>query len=232
MSRILVIGGDRGVAARLEKPLERAGWEVVVASGAANARAALYNGHAIALVLLDISLPGAGGRELCREIRAADGPPVILVGGADTREKLLEGLQLGADDCLAEPIATAELLARVNASLRRATQPAVRPARRRQIGPLTIDLATRRVTVAKAPVHLTPREYALLLALVEREGEVVTRDDLFASVWGPGWLGTAKALDVQMSGLRRKLGERPGNPRLIHTVRGVGFLLTRPERRS
>jgi DNA-binding response OmpR family regulator len=232
MSRILVIGGDRGVAARLEKPLERAGWEVLLASGATNARAALYNGHAIALVLLDISLPGAGGRELCREIRAANGPPVILVGGPDSREKLLEGLQLGADDCLAEPIATAELLARVNAALRRATQPAVKPASRRRIGPLTIDLATRRVTVAKEPVHLTPREYALLLALVEREGEVVTRDELFASVWGPGWLGTAKALDVQMSGLRRKLRERPGNPRLIHTVRGVGFLLTRPERAS
>jgi two-component system KDP operon response regulator KdpE len=225
-SRALLVEHEQGVADRVANPLRRAGWEITIAANAARARTLLFTGDGFELVLVDAGLPESAGRELCREIRAAGGPPVIMIGRSGSEAELVDGLQLGADDYVAEPLRPAELVARAAAVLRRATPEPSGPSGRRRVGRLELDPATRRVTVEGRPIGLTPREYALLLALVERQGRVVTREELFAAVWGPGWLGTTKALDVQISGLRRKLGETVDNPRLLHTVRGVGFLLT------
>lgn len=225
-SRALLIEHEPELADRVATPLRRAGWEISVAPTAARARTLLFVEDQFELVLVDAGLPDGAGRELCREIRAADGPPVILIGRSGTEAELVDGLGLGADDYVAEPIRPGELVARAAAVLRRATPEPSLPLGVRRIGPLELDPATRSVAVDGIGVDLTPREYALLLALVERHGRVVTREELIESVWGPGWLGTTKALDVQISGLRRKLGETAEQPRLLHTVRGVGFLLS------
>lgn len=225
-SRALLVEHETGLAERIATPLRRAGWEITIAPDAARARTRLFVNGSFDLVLLDAALPDATGRELCREIRAASGPPVIMIGRHGTEAELVDGLGLGADDYVAEPLRPGELVARSAAVLRRATPTVGSLGGPRRVGPLELDPATRRVAVDGEPVELTPREYALLLALVERQGRVVPREELLAAVWGPEWVGTTKALDVQISGLRRKLGETVESPRLLHTVRGVGFLLT------
>ena len=212
------------MAAGIAGALKRESWEVVVAGDAARARPVFTRGN-IDLILLDLMLPDADGRELCREIRAGDGPPVIIVSARGSEAERVEGLQLGADDYLPKPFGTAELIARVQAVLRRAGAPPDAQPGRYEIGPLEFDAAARRVRVHQEELNLTPREYSLLLALVERRGTVVTRDELLGIVWGPGWLGNTKALDVQVSALRRKLGENPEKPLLLHTIRGIGFML-------
>lgn len=228
MSRILVVERDRQTAERLGQPLDRAGWTIVIAEGAARARSILFDDR-VGLALVRLGLTNGDARELCREIRAGGGPPVILVGGRSQEPELIAGLQSGADDYLVEPVRTAELLARVGAAMRRATAGAQPTPRRRQIGPLTIDPARRMAAVASEPLSLTPHEYALLLTLANRPGEVVTRDEILTTVWGSGWLGTSKVVDVQISGLRRKLSGGGEHRSLIHTIRGVGFRLAPPD---
>ena len=221
---VLVVEDDPGVAAAMEAAFRRAGWRTSVAPGATAARTALFTGDPD-LVLLDVMLPDGDGRELCREIRAADRAPVIMVSARGAEAHKVEGLGLGADDYLVKPFGTAELLARARAVLRRAGRDAPPRALPDRVGGLALDAARRQVTVDGAPVALAPREYAVLLALYERAGRVVTRDDLLACVWGDGSAGMGKALDVQVAGLRRKLGDDAARPRLLHTIRGVGLML-------
>ena len=233
-TRILVVQDSSQAAERLGQPLGRAGWTVLSAASVAEARPILFGPkrESVDLALVGVGLPNGDARELCREIRAGGGPLVILFGDRADEGALINGLQLGADDYISEPIGTAELLARVNAALRRAAYAARARPERRVVGPLTVDPATRTVAIAGEVIAVTRREYAVLLALVHREGEVVTRDELLATVWGPGWHGTSKVLDVQLSGLRRKLASGPANPHLIRTVRGVGFVLAPPDDRD
>lgn len=220
-----VVVVERGEENPASEILKRAGFEVCRRDSPEAARAEVFGKGRIDLVVIDLRSVECTGRELCAEVRAAGGPPVIAIGARGDEAELVEIFQLGAEDYLVPPVAGGELVARARAALaRRQRAPAERP-RPQSIGPLRIEPANRSVKLDGEPIHLTPREYALLLALAENAGTVVSREELFTRVWGPGWIGTTKALDVQISGLRRKLGESSGRPRLIHTVRGVGFLL-------
>jgi two-component system, OmpR family, response regulator RegX3 len=139
------------------------------------------------------------------------------------------GLELGADDYVVKPFSGAEVIARIRAVLRRVGSEGAGGASRVAVGELDIDFDARRVRLDGDEIHLTRKQYDLLAALARRAGRVVSRSDLMSEVWDENWFGATKTLDVHIGLLRRKLGDDPAAPRLIHTVRGVGFRLASPE---
>ena len=176
------------------------------------------------LFVLDVTMPLMGGLEACRQLRAAgDRTPVLMLTARDGISDRVAGLDAGADDYLVKPFALQELLARVRALLRRiaADTPDENTLR---FGDLTMDLRSRTVRRGAALLELTRTEFSLLQALLEHPGHVLTRGQLFERVWGYDLDRSSNSLDVYIGYLRRKL-EPGGASRLVHTVRGVGFVL-------
>lgn len=177
------------------------------------------------LVLLDLGLPDLPGAQALRMLRGVRDVPVIIATAQDDDAEVVRLLHAGADDYLVKPFSGPQLNARVAAVLRRAGR--LRPPEVLQVGDLRIDLTRREVTLRDEPVHLTRREFDLLAYLAARPDEVVTRRELLAEVWHQAY-GQDQTLDVHLSWLRRKLGERAQSPRYLHTVRGVGVRLSAP----
>jgi DNA-binding response OmpR family regulator len=221
MSRVLVAEDDPDISEPLVRALGREGYDVTLVT---NGPAALT--HALTgqsdLLVLDLGLPGMDGLEVCRSLRGRGSTLPVLVLTARTEEAdLVVGLDAGADDYVGKPFRLAELMARVRAQLRRASGP---EADAFQVGTITLDVPSRRVTVGGEPAALTPKEYDLLLMLMRRVGTVVGRDELMREVWQTEWLGATKTLDMHVSTLRRKLGDEGAR---LTTIRGVGFRLER-----
>lgn len=221
--RILLVEDESSIAVPFASALRREGFEPTIAGSAAEARAA-WRSLAPDLVLLDLSLPDGDGRQLCGEVRAELGVPVIMVTARGTETDRIVGLELGADDYVVKPFSSAEVAARIRAVLRRVerAQTASTPERMEADG-LVIDLAARTVTLDGAELSLTRKEFDLLARLAEDRGRTVQRDRLMRDVWDENWYGSTKTLDVHIASLRRHLGDDAGAPRFIHTVRGVGF---------
>jgi len=139
------------------------------------------------------------------------------------------GLELGADDYVVKPFSGAEVIARMRAVLRRAKPAEPERAEDVEVGPLRVEFGSRRAFLAGDELALSRKEFDLLAELVSHAGEVVTREDLISRVWDENWFGSTKTLDVHVGWLRGKLGDDAANPRLLHTVRGVGFRFTGPE---
>lgn len=177
------------------------------------------------LVLLDRMLPGVDGVELCRRLRQTTDLPIVMLTARSEVPERVEGLEAGANDYLPKPFAIEELLARVAAQLR-ARQP--RPKTRMILADLSLDTASREVLRAGREVSLTPREFDLLCALLRHPRQVRPREALLEEVWGYDFGGEDNVLEVYVRYLRHKL-ERPGLPKLIHTVRGVGYVLKEGE---
>ncbi len=179
------------------------------------------------VVLLDVMLPGADGFEICRRIRRKhDIPIVMLTARGDDTDRIV-GLELGADDYLPKPFNPRELLARVRAVMRRARPGAV--SERLSVGSLEIDVPGHRVTAAGKEVSLTSFEFRLLVALARRAGETVPREELASALKGGDYDPSVdRSLDVHVSHLRQKLGDEAREPKMIRTVRGVGYVLVRP----
>ncbi|MBO0685299.1 MAG: response regulator transcription factor, partial [Candidatus Dormibacteraeota bacterium] len=171
------------------------------------------------LVILDLMLPGMDGVEVCRRLRLAGDVPVLMLTARESTAERVQGLDSGADDYLVKPFEKDELLARMRALLRRRT-PGEAP-RTYRVADLTLDERSRQVRRGGRPVELTPREYDLLHYLISRAGEVMPHDKLQAAVWG---YQDSRVLDVYIGYLRSKL-EAGGEPRLVHTVRGFGYVL-------
>lgn len=245
MIRALLVDDDRDLARLLTEYL--GGHDVTITHVEDGTRGleALAAG-AFDVVLLDVMLPGIDGFEVCRRIRASyDVPVVMLTARGDDADRIV-GLEIGADDYVPKPFNPRELLARVRAVLRRArpaggaaAEEAPRPPPRERIvvGPLEIDHAARVVKKDGAEVTLTSFEYRILLVLARRAGETVTREELASEVREPAQAkgkehtydpSVDRSLDVHVSRLRQKLEEDPKEPRLIKTVRGVGYVLSRP----
>jgi two-component system, OmpR family, response regulator MprA len=173
------------------------------------------------LVVLDLMLPGMDGIEICRRLRATKvGVPIIAVTARDAVVDRVAGLEAGADDYLVKPFAVEELLARIKALLRRAHPSAEQCG----VGDLVIVPSTREVQYRGEPIELTAREFDLLLCLVRHQRQVLTRQQLYELVWGCDFSATSNVLEVYVRALRRKL-DRPGEPSLLHTVRGAGYTL-------
>ena len=181
------------------------------------------------VVLLDLSLPDGDGRDICRRLRLESDVPIIMVTASGTVTDRVVGLELGADDYVVKPFATGEVIARIRAVLRRGRGGTGDGTI--TIQDLRIDLGARRVWAADQELELTRKEFDLLARLARDAGRVVTRESLMSDVWDLNWFGSTKTLDVHIAWLRRKLGDDPGEPRYIHTVRGVGFRLAGEQER-
>ena len=223
--RLLLIEDDRKAARLLAKGLQEEGFVVDVApTGEDGEEKAAVNEYD--LIVLDWVLPGKDGLAVCRALRAgATSTPILMLTARDSVADRVSGLSTGADDYLTKPFAFAELLARIRALLRRSrvAQPAVL-----RVADLTLDPATRRVTRGDGPVMLTPREYAILEALMRNAGEVVSRTRLTGRVWDDASEVLDNLLDVHVSHLRNKIDHGASVP-LIHTIRGVGYRLGQPD---
>ena len=177
------------------------------------------------VVVLDLGLPGLDGIEVCRQLRTFSDCYVIMVTARDDEVDKLIGLSVGADDYVTKPFSPSELVARVGVLLRRPRRErrAADDESPRVFGDLTIDVPGREVHLGGDPVGLTRTEFDLLAVLSGRPTMVFTRRRLIEDVWGPGWVGDEQVVDVHIGHLRRKLGDGPGEPRYIRTVRGVGY---------
>ena len=225
---ILLIEDEESIAEPLEAALRREGFDVVREETAAGGREAV-RAHSPDLVLLDVMLPDGDGRDVLRDIRATSGVPVVMLTARGEEMDRVLGLELGADDYVTKPFSAAELIARLRAVLRRTGGQARSEGRLLAVGDVSLDPDRRAVTRAGAAVELTVKEFELLRVLMESAGKVVRRETLMNEVWDVNWWGSTKTLDVHVSALRKKLGDDPGSPRYVHTLRGVGFRFAAPD---
>jgi DNA-binding response OmpR family regulator len=215
--RLLLVEDDDAIAIPLVQGLEREGYEVERVATAAGALCA----EPADLVLLDLGLPDRDGRSLFGELRVASTVPIIVVTARGDEPDRVTGLNLGADDYVVKPFGFQELVARINAVMRRAGLRTPEVAAVQHIKSLEIDRRARVVRSCGVALACTPKEYAILDLLARDPGALVTRHQLLEEVWGPHWYGTTKMIDVHIASLRRKVGD----PTLIETLRGVGLRL-------
>jgi len=221
--RILVVEDEKKVAKALEEGLEAEHYEVAVAHTGEDGFY-LISTQAFDLVLLDLMLPGRSGLEILRAMRTRGlKTPVLILTARDAIEDRVQGLDCGADDYLVKPFAFAELLARIRALLRRGK---AEPVLRLTCDELEIDMVTRAVTRSGQPLDLTAREFDLLEYLLRNQGRVVSREMLAHEIWKETARHTPldNVIDVHIARLRRKVDD-PFSKKLLHTVRGVGFVL-------
>jgi DNA-binding response OmpR family regulator len=217
VARLLLVEDDPSIAEPLMAALRREGHEVTWSSTGADGLVAA--GPEVDLVLLDLGLPDIDGLEVCRQIRTRlpDLPVLMLTARAEEVDAVV-GLDAGADDYVTKPFRLAELMARIRAALRRAPAATVT-----SVQDVRIDHAARRAWRSEVELDLSAKEFDLLALLAGDAGRAVTRDRIMREVWDEHWYGPTKTLDMHISWLRKKLGDDPAAPRLITTLRGVGF---------
>jgi DNA-binding response OmpR family regulator len=218
--RILVVEDDQDIADVLQRSLRMEGYEVRTAG---DGLAALDEAHGFLpdVVILDLGLPRLDGIEVARELRRDDDVPILMLTARDALDSRVEGLDAGADDYLVKPFERQELLARIRALLRRRPPRGSAPLR---VGDLTLNPDTHEVERAARAVELTQREFELLEYMMRNERIVISRQRLLDEVWGYDPFSTTNTIEVFVSNLRRKL-EADGEPRLLHTIRGAGYVL-------
>ncbi|RYE92636.1 MAG: response regulator transcription factor [Myxococcales bacterium] len=222
--RVLLIDDDAKLYELLASYLEQNGVTVTCASDGRRGLAAL-DGGVFDAVLLDVMMPGIDGLEVCRRIRARSNIPVLMLTARGDETDRVVGLELGADDYVAKPFSPRELLARLKAVLRRTSPDAV--AERLVSGHISADVPSRRVQLDGREVELTGIEFDILVALLRRAGRVVPREALLSEAGRSDVVVGERTVDVHISHLRQKLGDDPRSPRLIKTVRGVGYVLAK-----
>ncbi|MDP8930621.1 MAG: response regulator transcription factor [Actinomycetota bacterium] len=225
MAAILLVEDDASVREAVAMALEGGGHKVETAISGDEALARWRSSHPD-LIVLDVMLPGADGLEVCRAIRRHDQVPIIMLTARGDPIDVVLGLESGADDYVTKPFETRVLLARVKAVLRRAAHHA--DDRVVRYGDLVIDHQGMVVTKGGQEVSLTPTEFRLLLELARRPGQVFTRALLLERVWEHSYLGDSRLVDVCVQRVRAKVEDDASRPRLIQTVRGVGYKLVRP----
>ncbi|TDC32910.1 response regulator transcription factor [Kribbella albertanoniae] len=221
---LLLVDDEPRIRRVLRLALEDEGYEVAEAANGLDALAALRR-QPPDVVLLDIMLPDRDGFTVCREIRRQSDVPVIMVTARTDSHDVVAGLEAGADDYVTKPLVAKELSARIRALLRR-----VEPANARQpdvlvVGDLTIDVPGAEVTRGDAVLPLTRTEFKLLAELAGAEGRVLSREQLLSKVWGYGYFGDSRIVDVHIRRLRLKIEHDPASPKHLVTARGLGYRL-------
>ena len=220
--KILVVDDERAVRDSLRRALELQGYDVALAADGAEALAQLESNGQVDAVLLDVLMPGIDGLEVCRRIRGSGSEvPVLMLTARDAVGDRVAGLDAGADDYVVKPFALEELLARVRALLRRVSPTGDGVLR---FADIELDTGTREVCRGGDTIELTRTEFNLLELFLLNPRQVLTRSIIFERVWGYDFGFASNSLDVYIGYLRRKT-EAGGKPRLIHTVRGVGYAL-------
>jgi two-component system response regulator MprA len=220
--KILVVDDEPAVRTSLDRALRMAGYDVALAPDGSAALSALAAGPAPDAVVLDVAMPGVDGLEVCRRMRSGgDRTAVLMLTARDAVDDRVAGLDAGADDYLVKPFALRELQARLRALLRRTE---VGTATVLSLDDLVMDVPGHTVRRGSREVDLTRTEFSLLQLFLEHPGQVLTRSTIFERVWGYDFGATSNTLGVYVGYLRRKL-EAGGEPRLLHTVRGLGYVL-------
>ncbi|HEV7925188.1 MAG TPA: response regulator transcription factor [Verrucomicrobiae bacterium] len=226
-TKILIVEDDPHILLGLEELLKSEGYEVASCRRGDEALAATSK-HRPSLIVLDVMLPGASGYDVCKQLRGKKYtvPILMLTAKGQEIDKVI-GLDLGADDYVTKPFGVRELLARIQAALRRAqpTSPKKEAEGILQIGAATIDPKTFQLKRGKSVEELTARELKLLQFFHAHAGEVLSRDTLLNEVWGCHYYGTTRTLDQVIVQLRKKLGDSGGEPKLLLTIHGVGYKL-------
>jgi DNA-binding response OmpR family regulator len=223
-TQVLYVEDDERLAQLTARYLESHGVEVtVVANGLEAVREAMRVRPDV--ILLDLMLPGIDGLEVCRRLRERLDTPIIMVTAHGDEPDRVVGLEGGADDYIVKPFSSRELLARIRAQARRARGRAGPPGQAIVVGELRIEPQSMQATLGGRELGLTTYEFSLLRALAERAGQVLTREQLMDLVRGSTEESFDRSIDVHISHLRQKLGDDPRNPRLLKTVRGVGYML-------
>ncbi len=223
MTTILLVEDEPAIAEPLVYLLKREGFEVTAAADGGDALAR-FNRAGADLVLLDLMLPVMPGTEVARRIRAVSDVPIIMLTAKDAEVDIVVGLELGADDYVTKPYSSRELLARIRAVLRRRVEPGD------AAGPDVLESGTVRLDADRHAVFVRGRETAmplkefeLLELLLRNTGRVLTRGQLIDRVWGSDYFGDTKTLDVHVKRIRAKIEDDPGDPRMLLTVRGLGY---------
>ena len=223
MTRVLIVEDEPDLADPLAYLLRREAYEVEIAEDGPSALA-LFREHGADIVLLDLMLPGMSGTEVCRQIRVSSGVPIIMLTAKDSEVDIVVGLELGADDYVTKPYSSRELLARMRAVLRRlAAIDADLDDRVLSGGRVTLDIDRHTVSVAGSEIAMPLKEFELLEVLMRNAGRVLTRGQLIDRVWGTDYFGDTKTLDVHIKRIRSRIEERPADPSMLVTVRGLGY---------
>lgn len=221
--KILLVEDEKGLILTLTDRLESEGFEVETASDG-EAGLSLALNEAFDLIILDVMLPKKNGFDVCRDLRRknVETPVLMLTAKGETIDKVL-GLKLGADDYLTKPFEVMELLARIEALLRRSVNTHQNAAGTFKFGSVAIDFRRAEVLKENKPVELSALEFKLLQYLIEHRGEVLKRDELLDEVWGYDAMPSTRTVDVHVAWLRQKLEENPKYPQFIQTIHGLGY---------
>ena len=223
MTRILVVEDESSFSEALEFLLGKEGFTVVTAATGTEALKKFDQGG-IDLVLLDLMLPEISGTEVCRQIRSKSKVPIIMLTAKDSEVDKVVGLEIGADDYVTKPYSARELVARINAVLRRnGGDGLVGDSGVLTVQSIRMDIDRHQVSINGIPASLPLKEFELLEFLMRNAGRVLTRMQLIDRVWGSDYVGDTKTLDVHVKRLRAKIEEDPANPKIIQTVRGLGY---------
>jgi DNA-binding response OmpR family regulator len=226
-TRVLFADDEQDIVDPVRYTLEAEGFEVdTVRDGPAALEAARANGYDV--VVLDVMMPGLQGTEVCRQLRAESIVPIIMLSAKDAEVDRVLGLELGADDYVTKPFSARELASRIRAVLRRQDlerDSAGEPSGQIVIADLGIDLLAHRVTIGDTDIRLTPSEFKVLALFAGEPGRVFSRWQIMEHLWEASYVGTARAADVHISNLRRKIEVDPSRPERIVTVREVGYKL-------
>ena len=222
MTHILIVEDEPALSEPLAYLLTREGYETTVVADGALALTT-FDQSGADLVLLDLMLPGLSGTEVCRELRQRSSVPIIMLTAKDSEVDIVVGLELGADDYVTKPYSTRELLARIRAVLRRQTDDSDLDDGVLTAGPVRMDVDKHQVTVDGREIAMPLKEFELLELLLRNAGRVLTRGQLIDRVWGADYFGDTKTLDVHVKRIRSKIEPDPSNPRMLVTVRGLGY---------
>ena len=231
MPKILIVEDDPAVRGVVELALEREGMRTLaVADGEEALKCLGSSDQDVDLVVLDVMLPGMDGVSVCREIRTSNNVgsnvPIIMLTARDDETSVLIGLEVGADDYVTKPFSPRQLVGRIRAHLRRRrldTVASTGERRRLEFPGLEVDLLRRQVLLWGAPVDLTAKQYEVLVLLATNPGRVYNREQIIRYLWDGDFFGEARAADVHVQHIRKKIESDPKNPRYIHTVRGMGY---------
>ena len=230
MIRVLIVEDDPAVRDVVEYALSREGMETQTASDGEKALESLHAARPFDLVVLDVMLPGMDGVSVCQELRKSDSPStdatVVMLTARDDEMSVVVGLEVGADDYVTKPFRPRELVSRVRAQLRRRrldSKAAPQEHSRLEFPGLQVDLSGREVLADGEPVELTAKEFDVLSLLASHPGRVYSREQIMRYLWNGEFFGEARAADVHIQHIRKKIELDPKNPRYVQTVRGAGY---------
>ncbi len=232
MTLILLVDDETLITDSVSYSLKREGYDVVCVADGLSALDAVEE-HKPDLVVLDLMLPDISGFEVCRRLRTKTTIPVIMLTARSEEIDRVLGLEVGADDYLAKPFSFRELLARIQAMLRRVAMDRQMPQTQQvALRHLNLDPSARRAFRGELELQLSAREFDLLALLMKNAGRAISRDDLLSQVWGEDWVGDTRTLDVHIRWLRLKIEDDPASPKYIQTVRGFGYRFASSEELS